>query len=214
MCWLVNNFSVFVIRFFKLHERKCEPIVMTVPRKVSPHPQRKKTLSCLLNYSSLIIPAVIMRLPQFPHLTNLSFVFSRTCSKTTCTQTRLDPILLWRLRSGSMARMKIPFSFPLKTAMYRSRTVNSRWSKRTFWTARWPRTRRTPALPASLPRRPQWLWVLHTLLCRTKLVTAFHPVKLWSLELVFSLWTEISCFSRFVCPAVGNRKKTLFFALH
>lgn len=23
-------------RFFKLHERKCEPIVMTVPRKVSP----------------------------------------------------------------------------------------------------------------------------------------------------------------------------------
>lgn len=23
-------------RFFKLHERKCEPIIMTVPRKVSP----------------------------------------------------------------------------------------------------------------------------------------------------------------------------------
>lgn len=151
-------------------------------------------LFCLLNYCSLIIPAVIVRLPQFPHLTTLSFVFSRTCSKTTCTQTRLDLILLWRLRSGSMARLKIPFSFPLKTAMYRSRTVNSRWSKRTFWTARWPRTRRTPALPASLPRRPQWLWVLHTVLCRTKLVTAFHQVKLWSLELgtIFTMdWNQL-----------------------
>lgn len=26
----------FLERFFKLHERKCEPIIMTVPRKVSP----------------------------------------------------------------------------------------------------------------------------------------------------------------------------------
>ena len=25
------------VRFYKLHERKCEPIVMTVPRKVSPN---------------------------------------------------------------------------------------------------------------------------------------------------------------------------------
>lgn len=157
--------------------------------------------------SQAAIPALIMRLSQFPHLITLSFVFSRTCSKTTCTQTRLDPILPWSLRSGSMARMEIPFSFPLKTAMYQSRTVNSRWSKRTFWTARWPRTRRTPALPASLPRRPQWLWVLHTLLCRTKLVSAFHPVKLWSLELIFLLWTErfscAVCFSSFVCQILS-----------
>lgn len=28
-----------VARFYKLQERKCEPIVMTVPRKVSPHPK-------------------------------------------------------------------------------------------------------------------------------------------------------------------------------
>lgn len=26
----------FSPRFYKLHERKCEPVVMTVPRKVSP----------------------------------------------------------------------------------------------------------------------------------------------------------------------------------
>lgn len=29
------------LRFFKLHERKCEPIVMTVPRKVSPRAPRE-----------------------------------------------------------------------------------------------------------------------------------------------------------------------------
>lgn len=28
--------SLLFFRFFKLHERKCEPVVMTVPRKVSP----------------------------------------------------------------------------------------------------------------------------------------------------------------------------------
>lgn len=30
------NVSFFSPRFYKLHERKCEPVVMTVPRKVSP----------------------------------------------------------------------------------------------------------------------------------------------------------------------------------
>lgn len=33
---VVLMFLFFPPRFYKLHERKCEPVVMTVPRKVSP----------------------------------------------------------------------------------------------------------------------------------------------------------------------------------
>lgn len=39
--FFVMNYACLLFyysRFYKLHERKCEPIVMTVPRKVSPHP--------------------------------------------------------------------------------------------------------------------------------------------------------------------------------
>lgn len=92
------------------------------------------------------------------HVT-LSVPFSRTCFRTTCTPTRLDPTLPWRPRSGSKARMEIPSVSPSRMVMYQSRTVNSRWSKRTFWTARWPRTRRTQALPSSLPPQLRQLWV-------------------------------------------------------
>ena len=47
-----------VARFYKLQERKCEPIVMTVPRKVSPDwlllQTAKRLLVCLLNQWQLV----------------------------------------------------------------------------------------------------------------------------------------------------------------
>lgn len=38
-------------RFYKLHERKCEPIVMTVPRKVRPPASGTHLLSSLVHIS-------------------------------------------------------------------------------------------------------------------------------------------------------------------
>lgn len=89
----------------------------------------------------------------------LSFLFSLTCFRMTCTRTQLDLSPPWKLRSGLMVRMETPSSSPWRTATSRSRIANSRWSKRTFWTARWPRTQRTRALPTGLPPRLHRLWV-------------------------------------------------------
>ncbi|KAL7991917.1 hypothetical protein Chor_016173 [Crotalus horridus] len=45
-----------IARFYKLHERKCEPIIMTVPRKVA-----KYTLVTHLRYSVLVLSASAMK---------------------------------------------------------------------------------------------------------------------------------------------------------
>lgn len=41
-----DNYN-FLLRFYKLHERKCEPIIMTVPRKVSLSISSNNTLFCV-----------------------------------------------------------------------------------------------------------------------------------------------------------------------
>lgn len=61
----VIRFIVYACRFYKLHERKCEPIVMTVPRKVSRrrpqqplHSLQHPLIMGLLTRPSVLLPSV------------------------------------------------------------------------------------------------------------------------------------------------------------
>lgn len=120
--WLNYHASFLFFRFFKLHERKCEPVVMTVPRKVSPFFHLLNYLSCAgemaafffsLNFSVNLLSGNCSVLP-----------LSRTCFRTTCTLTQPDLTLPWRLRNGLMAKTESPSTSPSRMAMYRERTVN------------------------------------------------------------------------------------------
>lgn len=108
----------FPPRFYKLHERKCEPVVMTVPRKVSP------VLHFYENISNMQLFFFIFFCKRIVAANCSVLPLSRTCIRTTCTQTRLDPTPPWRPRNGLMARTESPSTSPSRTAMYRARTVN------------------------------------------------------------------------------------------
>lgn len=87
----------FSTRFFKLHERKCEPIIMTVPRKVS------TALGPGFGESSCL-PELLTDPCLLP--------CSLTSSRMTCTQTQPAQKQLWKQRSGLRGRTLILSSSP------------------------------------------------------------------------------------------------------
>lgn len=68
-------------RFYKLHERKCEPIIMTVPRKVSGW---ERGWAGLRGGKERSRPGTLLVLVS-------PYTCSQTCSKTTFTQIRRAP---------------------------------------------------------------------------------------------------------------------------
>lgn len=85
-------------RFYKLHERKCEPIIMTVPRKV-----RKEGVGWKASKQPSSAQLTQTLLSTHP--------LSQTCSRMTYTQTRLALSLPWKLMSGYRVRMQNLCSF-------------------------------------------------------------------------------------------------------
>lgn len=84
---------------------------------------------------------------------------SRTCSRTTCTQTRLDQNRPWRRRSGSRAVTGSRSSSRWRTATFRPKAGSSR-SRGTSWTPKTrARTRRTQVPPARPCHPPPTSWV-------------------------------------------------------
>lgn len=93
-------------RFFKLHERKCEPIIMTVPRKVSP------VLLGLCDLTELPKAGQLTGLmPVFCFFFNSSFP-SLTSFRMTSILTQLGPKPPWKPRSGLRGRTPTPSSSP------------------------------------------------------------------------------------------------------
>ncbi len=136
-------------RFYKLHERKCEPIIMTVPRKVSLCSyQDANTLlfpCCFID----VLSAFYTVLLSWQHLPCPLHPSSRICSRTTCIPTRPAPIPPWRRRSGSPERTEAPSWSRSKTATSPRRTGIWKWSRPTCWRPNQPRRQKPSQLSRS-----------------------------------------------------------------